>query len=175
MNKRELLLALGRSGKLTKELSDFIRINPDQNIIPVIRDGKYNKAVKSAAGIPIFKIPTKEVIASPQEIKRYLELHCSLIGMEYTGYQEVESTDTRFLKIDTQWEITLANKNVPESWYYMKLPLHTARACGASLEDEAYSPFLSLLERNIWVLGPDKDTFIWYIYNASEEIINYPY
>lgn len=172
IDRRELMFALSRSGKLTPELSLFIRSRDDFDIRNKIKEGKYNKAVRLAANLPVLK--RSQDIATSQEIKRYLELHCSLLDIEYTGYELVDKETATYAKLDRQWENEIAAKPMNTVWFEIDLPLKIARLCSAAMEDDRYAPLYSLIERNIWVYGPDRQTFTWYVYDALGENINLP-
>lgn len=166
------MLELGKSKKLTPELAVFIRSMPEDEIIEEVKKLKPNKAVLIAMGVPVFKKPSEKV-ASAKEINRYLEMHCTSMGMEYNGYEEVDKLTGMAAKLDKEWELELSKVQISEMWYRLGLPMRTALLCGASEKDNRYAPFLSLMERNIWVYGPDRETFVWYVYNALGETLNF--
>lgn len=166
------MLALANDGKLTPELALFIRSRDSYDVIDKMKEFKLNKAMLMAMGLPVLKKPSAK-IATPQEIKRYLELHCSLIGMEYTGYQEVDKITGMNAKLDKEWESDLTSLQISTGWYELGLPNRIARMCGAASMKEAYAPLMNLFERNVWVYGPDRQTFEWYVYDATGEKLDY--
>lgn len=173
INKKNLILELGKNNKLTTELATFIRTRSDADISARILQEKPNRAMLIAIGYPIIRKPSKKQ-ATEKEINRYLELHCSSIGMEYTGFEYTTKDNGMWAKLDKDWEISLSSLPIADVWYTLGLPNRIAKACGAAQLDDKYEPLAALFERNIWVYGPDRETFTWYVYNSIGEEITYP-
>lgn len=172
MDRRELIVAYGKANRLTPELAYFIRSRTEKEILDRIKSDKPNKEIRIAAGIPTLKKPSKK-IATEKEINDNLELHSSAMGMEYTGFEEVSKEEAMIAKLDREWEVELNNLPIDTQLFTLGVPARVVKICNAATIDSRYKPLASLFNKNVWVYGPDRDTFVWYIYFSINEKLDY--
>lgn len=172
MDRRSLILAYGTYDRLTPELAYFIRSRTEEDILEYVKNNNPNREILLAAGVPLLKKPSKK-LATKEEIETKLELHSSAMGMEYTGYEEIPKEKAMIAKLDKEWDIELNNIPIDTQLFNLGVPARVVKLCNAATLDSRYKPFDFLFNKNIWVFGPDRDTFVWYVYNALEEKLEY--
>lgn len=150
VNRRAVLIALGKNGDLDTDRSFFIRTAPDAEIRRQLKEWNVSPEIQKAAGIPLLTVD--QTAHMPDiEIQRQVNLHLTLLELDLATIEWVTYRQAVNSRPDAKWAARLLA--VPMEWSYENLPRRIAAILLFSDEPE-WKPMFRLIEHNVHPYGP---------------------
>lgn len=152
MNRRAVLLALARSGRLTPERAEYVRLAHESDVRLALARWRVPNVVLDAADIPLRRGRTP---ATEDRIARACELHMLALGHEPTHFRWVVPRDGARLPLARWWELARGDA-VLDVASALGIPERVARVL-AHHREAAWKPLADLASRGVWVFGIGSD------------------
>jgi len=153
MNRRDILLALGRSGELTPERSDYVRRYPEDLVKLKLLEWKVPEAVLTAAEMPVTKFslrPNRRL--KPSEVQTAVDTHLALLGLDPVPVEYVHPNIADRWDLHPDWEARL--QGAKAEWLLSLYHRRVARVLEFSTQT-AFRPLLPLIAAGIHPYGLD--------------------
>lgn len=154
MNRRDILLALSKSGELTPDRSLAIRSLPDEKLRSQITIwGITDPDALLIAGVQRIKMPGTTLMPK-FEVERQVTLHLMAIDWEDmpVGWVNQQEADSAFLV--EEWERLIIGS--PPIWAIPALPFRVSKLLGMA-GHEAWQPLIQLIDHGRLPYGPCTD------------------